>query len=470
MQSPESRPKTAGMRAFLVVWVGQLISLIGSAMTGFALPIYIFGETERVRELALLGLAFMVPLIVLSPVAGAIVDRSNRKLMMMLSDLAAGITTIVVLFLVTTGTLEIWHLYITNAINGAFQTFQWPAYSAAISLMIPKEQYGRASGLMSLAESGSGIFAPALAGTVLGLLGRDMGLRTILLADIITFSLAVGALLLVNVPQPKQTVEGKAGQGSLLRESAYGFQYILARPSLLGLQLVFMLGNFVVSVAFTTMAAMILYRTGQDARLFGYVASIGAGGGIAGSLLMSAWGGPRRRVHGVLLGWFLSGIFGLTLMGLGRLWPVWALAAFLGQFLVPIVNGSNQALWQAKVAPDVQGRVFSIRRLIAWGINPLAQLAAIPLADDWLEPAMRAGGSLVDTLGWLVGTGPGAGTALIFVFSGLFAAAIGLGGYLVPAIRDAESILPDHEQDLRPEAATTLAIEPAAAPTVAPAD
>ena len=136
MDGVSKRP--TGMRAFLVMWSGQLVSLLGSAMTGFALPIYIFGETERVQELALLGLAFMLPLIVFSPLAGSIVDRYSRKWMMILSDLAAELTTIVVLLLVWTGELEIWHLYITNAINGTFQTLQWPAYSAAISVMIPK--------------------------------------------------------------------------------------------------------------------------------------------------------------------------------------------------------------------------------------------------------------------------------------------------------------------------------------------
>ncbi len=439
---PDSTSRSTGMKSFMVMWVGQFVSLIGSAMTGFAIPIYIFGETERVRELALLGLAFMLPLIIFSPIAGALVDRSNRKFMMIISDVAAGLTTIAVLILVSQGVLEIWHLYITNAINGAFQAFQWPAASAAISMMVPKEQYGRASGLMGLAENGSGIFAPLLAGTLLGVIG----LQGILLIDVLTFVFAVGTLLFIHVPQPPQTVEGQQGQGSLLRESAYGFQYILRRPSLLGLQLVFLFGNFVASLAFTTLAAMILYRTNQDARIFGLVSSAGAAGGVVGGLIMSAWGGPKRRVHGVLTGWFFSGLLGMTLLGLGRTWPLWAVSLFLGSVLVPIINGSNQAIWQTKVAPDVQGRVFSVRRLIAWATNPLAQLAAIPLADSLLEPAMRQGGQLVDTFGWLVGTGPGAGTALIFVFGGIVAALIGLSGYLVPAIRNAEDILPDHDQ------------------------
>ena len=440
-----------GMRAFVIMWIGQFISLLGSAMTGFALPIYIFGETERVQELALLGLAFMVPLIIMSPIAGTIVDRHNRKFMMILSDLAAGITTIGLFLLVRADALEIWHMYVASAINGTFQTFQWPAYSAAISVMIPKDQYGRAHGLTSLSQSGSGIFAPVLAGALLGF----VGLEGILFIDMITFTFAIGTLFFIFIPDPPQTEEGQQGQGSLWRESLYGFQYIWQRPGLLGLQLVFFFGNFVTTLAFTAVAAMILSRTGQDAQIFAWVSSAGAIGGVAGGLLMSAWGGPKRLIHGVLLGWAASGLLGQTMVGLGRSWPVWAVAFFILSFLVPIINGSNQAIWQAKVAPDVQGRVFSVRRLIAWVTNPIASLLVIPLADRWLEPAMQTGGSLTPVFGWLVGTGPGTGIALIFVFTGVAATCIGLGGYFFPAIRDVETTLPDHSTMARVVAEVT---------------
>ncbi|MCL4869290.1 MAG: MFS transporter [Anaerolineae bacterium] len=429
------------MRAFLIMWLGQFISFIGSAMTGFAIPIYIFGETQRVRELALLNLAFILPLILMSPFAGTIVDRHSRKLMMIVSDLGAGVSTIIVLLLISFDQLEIWHLIIANIINGTFQSFQWPAYSAAISVMIPKEQYGRAHGLTTLSEAGSGIFAPILAGTLLGFIG----LRGILIIDIITFSFAVGALLLIHIPTPPRTVEGQKESGSFWRETGYGFRYIWQRPSLLGLQLVFLSGNFISSIAWTTVAAMILFRTNENAQLFAWTMAAGSVGGVAGGVLMSAWGGPKRRVHGVLLGWVASGLGSMVLMGMGRVWPVWAAALFISSLLIPIVNGSNQAIWQAKVAPDVQGRVFSVRRLIAWASNPLATLLAIPLADHLLEPAMREGGALQPVFGWLVGVGPGSGMALLFVFGGILIAFVGLGGYLFPVVRNAEDILPDHD-------------------------
>lgn len=456
-------PKLQGMRAFSLVWVGQLVSLLGTSMTGFALPIWVFGQTERVQELALVGLAFTLPLILLSPVVGAIVDRYDRKLMMMVSDLASGLMTIVIFILISTESLQIWHLYITTAISGAFQSFQWPAYSAAISVMLPKSQYARANGMISLAEAGSGIFAPLLAGALLGI----VGLRTILLLDIISFLFAIGSLLIVAIPNPQRTAEGAAGQGSLLRESAYGFQYIFARPSLLGLQLIFLACNFFMTLAFTTFAALVLARTNQNELIFGATQAFGAAGGLAGGLLLSMWGGPRRLVHGVLGGWAVSGL-SLVVVGLGRGLPVWAAGLFLGSLIGAIINGSNQAIWQAKVAPDVQGRVFSVRRLIAWLTNPAAQLAAIPLADRVLGPAMLEGGRLTPLFGPLVGVGPGAGISLIFIFAGAVATLIGLSGYLVPAIRNVESLLPDHEATAGPDGgpagspAAPAAVEPAA--------
>jgi DHA3 family macrolide efflux protein-like MFS transporter len=437
----EQDRQTGGMRTFSIIWAGQLVSLLGTNMTGFALPIYVFGQTERVRELALLGLAYTLPLILFSPLTGAIVDRANRKRVMILSDLMAGLMSVVVLLLVWTDSLEIWHLFITSAVSGAFQGMQWPAYSAIISVMIPKKQYARAHGMISLAQSGSNVFAPLLAGSLLGI----VGLPAILLIDVVTFLFAIGSLLLARIPNPPRTDEGREGQGSLWRESLYGFQYIWRRPSLLWLQLVFFAGNFLVTLAITTLPAMILFRTDQNELIFGTIQSAGAAGAVAGALLMSAWGGPKRLIRGVLFGWIGSGLLGLVVVGLGRTAVVWAVAAFAGYFFLPIVNGSNQAIWQAKVAPDVQGRVFSVRRLIAWAVIPLANLLVIPLADDILEPAMRQGGALADSLGWLVGPGPGAGMALLMVGAGLLIVLVTLAAFLTPTITRVEEILPDHE-------------------------
>jgi MFS family permease len=327
------------------------------------------------------------------------------------------------------------------AFNGAFQSFQWPAFSAAITTMLPKEQYSRANGLMSLAEAGSGILGPILAGALLGLIG----LYGILWIDVCTFLIAIGALLLVHVPQPRATSVGEQSRGSLLKESLFGFSYILKRPGLLGLQIVFMLGNLFSTIAYNMEAPMVLARTGNNTMALATVNSAGAIGGLVGGVVMSTWGGPKRKVHGVFTGWGLASLFGTVLMGVGPGLVVWVTASFLGASLSPLINTSNQTIWQAKVAPDVQGKVFSIRRLIAWFVTPLAMLIAGPLADLVMEPAMQSDTQLAATFGPLVGTSPGSGMALIMIWMGICTALVGFGAYLFPVVREVEQRMADYE-------------------------
>ena len=429
------------MRAFIIVWLGQIVSVLASSMSQFGLSIWMYQQTGSATAMGLMQVAFITPFLILSPIAGVMVDRYNRKLMMMVSDLAAIIATGGIFILFALGRLEFWHLYISAALNGIGNTFQWPAYSAAITTMVPKAQYGRANGLMSLMEAGPGVLAPLLAGALLPLIGL-VGILTI---DVLTFFFAIGALLFVFVPQPAHTSEGEESRGSLLHEAAYGFRYIFARPSLLGLQLVFFFGNLFSGIGYTVLAPMVLARTASNSVIFGMVESAGAIGGVVGGVVMSAWGGFKRRVHGVLLGWILLSI-PFALVGIARDLPLWLPAMFLTSLFGPLVNTSNQAIWQAKVAPDVQGRVFSARRLIAWLTNPISPIIGGTLADFVLEPAMRSDGGLAGLFGWLVGTGPGAGMGLLLVICGLLCVLVPVICYFIPAIRNAETLLPDHDQ------------------------
>lgn len=428
------------MSGFISVWLGQVSSLLGTSMTNFALTIWVWSITGEATALALVGFFTYIPSVLVSPFAGVLVDRWNRKWTMMLSDLAAGLSTTTVLLLFITGKLQVWHLYVTGAFSGAFQAFHYPAYSAAITMLVPREHYGRASGMLSMAHSGTSIFAPVVASILLGVIG----IEGILSIDLFTLVVAIGVLLLVNVPQPMTTEEGGESRGGLGKEVVYGFRYIFDRPSLLALQLVYFSIFLVVGFAIAIMSPMILARTGNDATVLGMVESAFGIGGVVGGIVLSTWGGPRRKVNGVFMGLILA-MLGIVLMGLGRDPFVWAFSAFLMMFFVPILDGSDQAIWQSKVAPDVQGRVFGARVLISDMSFPISMLIGGPLADRVFEPAMIAGGGLAGIFGGLVGIGRGAGMSLMFVFAGALGILLGLVGFSLRVVRNIEEILPDHK-------------------------
>ena len=243
VENTSNRP--SGMFAFTVVWLGQIVSVLASSMSQFALTIFMYEKTQSATALGLMQVFYFVPFLLISPIAGVMVDRHNRKLMMMVSDLASGLATIGILLVLYFDVWQFWQMYLASIIFGLGQAFQWPAYSAAISTMIPKEQLGRANGMMSLIEAGPGVIAPIMAGALLPIIK----LTGILFFDVATFILAIGALLIVHVPQPVRTEEGAKASGGMLKEASYGFKYIFARPSLLGLQLVFLRGIFLQALA-----------------------------------------------------------------------------------------------------------------------------------------------------------------------------------------------------------------------------
>ena len=437
------RSTSPGLKAFTLVWAGQVLSLLGSAMTWFAFTIWAWQVTGEATALALVSFFSFGPTLLFSPIAGALVDRWDRKVVMMLSDLATGAGTVVVWLLYATGQLQIWHIYAIAVVTGAFQSFQFPAYSAAVTMMLPQEHYARAQGMLGLAGSLSGILGPLLGAALLGLIG----FANIMLIDIATLVVALTTLLMVRVPPPPASDEKEGGKPiPLWRQSLYGFRYIWERRGLLGMQVVAAAGNFLDAIGYTLLAPMILARTAGDNMVLGTVESVGALGAALGGGLLIAWGGPKRKIHGFLAGWGLASLLAWLLTGLGAGLVVWAVASCLSSLLSPFIEGSEQAIWQAKVAPGVQGRVFATRHLLSGIAAPLGMLLAGPLADGVFEPAMMPGGSLAPIFGRLLGTGAGAGMALILVVVGLLGAAVTWSGYLFAAVRNVEDLLPDHVQ------------------------
>ena len=462
----ETRP--TGMTAFIIIWIGQILSLLGTAISQFGLRLWTFDQSGGLATpMTWIGFSFIVPMIVFTPVVGILVDRANRKLMMMVSDLAAAFTTLTVLLLFATGSLRIWHLYVTAFISGTFQGFQWPAYSAAISLMLDKKDYTRANAMLGMAGPASNIFAPVLAGALIGPLGRwaianlpglsgqvsgQPGLIVIFVLDLISAAFAVGTLLFVHIPQPARSEQDSQARAGFLKQAAFGFDYIFQRPGLLGLQMIFLIGNFFYVIGFAVRDPMILARTNSDELIFGSVQTAGALGGVIGGLIIGAWGGFRKRIHGVLLGWTLSGL-AMVVLGLPQLSVIWLVGSFATMAISPLVNASNQSIWQEKVPPDIQGRVFATRRLIAWMVSPIAQAIAGPLADQVFEPLVRKNTVLSTGLPAWLGRGPGTGMGLQIGLVGICTLIVGLSGYLFPGIREVETLMPDQVESGKSDAA-----------------
>ena len=427
------RRQQSGTRTFFIVWAGQLVSQVGSAMTGFALVIYVYQTTGSVTRLAVVLLSVSLPAVVLAPFAGVVVDRSDRRVVMLLSDAAAAAATLALGLLFFLDSLEYWQIIGGGALSSAAGAFQDPAYRAALPTLVPKEQLGRANGLVEMAPAIGTLVAPAIAGALLLL----AGLGTVLVVDVATFLMAVATLAVVRFPRVSIPEEERS---SALGEALAGFRYLRERGGLLGLLWVFAGLNLVLTLANVLWIPVFLAFT-NEAALGGLMSMIGAAM-IVGSMVMGAWGGPKRRVAGIMAFMALGGA-GLAVAGLRP--SIWIAGggAVLLMAVVPIVNGTSQALWQTKVDLSIQGRVFSTRRMVAQIATPIGFLSAGPLADGIFEPLLMEDGPLAESLGGFFGTGPGRGSALLITLTGIVAIAMSAAGWAVPKIRNLERDIPD---------------------------
>ncbi|GAB4164984.1 MAG: hypothetical protein Fur0021_40540 [Candidatus Promineifilaceae bacterium] len=444
MSTKTTRPTTSPQPAtkwFFVIWGGQLISLIGSGLTSFALSVWVYQSTGSATQLALVTLSFYVGIVVMSPLAGSLVDRWNKRIAMIISDSGAALSTLFIALLFWSGRLEIWHIYVSVAANAAFRSIQWPAYASVIARLVPKEQLGRANGLVQLGRGVGEIASPVLAGALLPLIQ----LQGVILVDFATFLFAVLTLALVRLPHLAATPAAgiptaEPGERSLWREAAAGWRYMRQRPGLMGLLLFMSLIGFIYGMAQVLFIPLVLEFAAETT--LGRIMSVGSLGMLVGGGLMSALGGPKRRVYGVLGPGFLMGA-GLLLIGLRPQATLITVAMFLALFTVPIIAGSDEALWQSKVSPDIQGRVFALKNAATTAVLPLASLAAGPLADYVFEPLLVVDGPLNQSMGRVIGVGAGRGIGLLFMVLGLVVIFITIAALLSPRVRHVEDELPD---------------------------
>lgn len=436
-----------GWRIFFIVWSGQLVSLIGSGLTSFVLGLYVLQRTQSVTQFALILLSGSLPRIVLSPLAGVMADRWGRRWVMLLSDLGAGLSVLAVALLFFNQDLALWQIYAATSVGAACTTFQLPAYIAASTLLAPQRQLGRVNGLLQLGLASQDVLAPVIA----GLLVATLHVGGVLIIDVATFVVSAVTLLVVRFPMPPTTLEGVQARGALLYQMRYGWDYIVARPGLLGLLIFFAITSFLNGFIASLIYPLIL--SFASAAKLGVIISIAGTSLIASSLVMSAWSGPKRRILGVIGSEAIFGV-GILIVGLRPSGVLIAIGALIAHAALPVSNVTNQAIWQIKVAPDVQGRVFAMRQMIGRAMTPIAFLLAGPLADGIFNPLLTAHGALAGSLGQLIGIGPGRGIGLIFIVMGILALLTAGLGALAPQLRAVERDLPDFSEAPLAAAAT----------------
>lgn len=438
-QSPAmTQTATAGgLRVFAIVAGGQFVSVLGSSLTAFALANWILDQTNNsVTHLSLIILAASLPGILISPVAGSIVDRWDRRRVMLASNFVACVAELLIWGLIVTGQTAFGNFLILAAMISLADAFQDPAYTASIPLLVPKHHLGRASGFVQSSQGIARIVAPVLAGIML----VTLGISTVLLIDAGTFLVAMVTLLCVRFPRPLATEEGSQGKGSLWREAAVGWRYLRSRVGLMALVILFAFVNFL--VASVNVLYFPLIRSFASSAVLGMTLTVGGLGMLVGSVAVMALGVPKRKVRTILGFIFLGGLV-IAFAGLRPSAVLVAINGFVMMSVLPVLQATSQVLWQTKVAPDVQGRVFALRRMLTQATIPLGQLAAGPLADVVFEPLFRAGGGLTSTVGAWIGVGPGRGIGFLFILLGTAGCLAAVAGSLFPRIRRLEEELPD---------------------------
>jgi MFS transporter, DHA3 family, macrolide efflux protein len=401
-----------GLRNFIVLWLGQLVSVIGSGMTSFALGIMTYQKTGSVGDLALVVLAFSLPAVLASPLAGAILDRFNRLWVLALSALGSGLCTLAIYAVVTKGGIQIWQIYACVAGISFFGAVQGPALTVLTAILIPKDHLARANGLWQLGQGLSLIVAPLVA----AMLMSRIGIRAVVIVDFCTYIAAIASLIFVSLPH-RGGAPDNAEKRPIMQWSAIagGWSYVRSRAALLRLLGLFAIIHFVLDmVQVLIVPAVLNLGTEKDLANVVAVTSVGM---IVGGIFMTVWGGPKRRILGVLGACVVMGI-GLCIAGLFPKVSLAAAGMFIFAVAIPIALSCNGAIWQLKTDLAHQGRVFALESMVAQSAQPIACLLAGPLIDAVFDPLMVPGGAAASTLGPIVGSGIGGGAGLFMAVLG----------------------------------------------------
>jgi DHA3 family macrolide efflux protein-like MFS transporter len=373
------------LRNYLPMGIGQIVSLVGSALVQFALVWYVTKETGSATVLATATTAAIVPNILLGPFVGALVDRWDRKLVMIFADLVVAIATVILAVLFATGAIQIWHIIailLTRSLAGVFQI---PARTAATTLMVPKEHLSRLGGVNQAVDGMINVFSPALGALLLELLP----MQGVLAVDIVTAAIAIGLLIFfVKVPQPKTKPKSdKVTPRSVVADVREGIRYVVTWPGLFILMLMASLQNMFLAPGTNLLPLHVTTFFGKGVRELAWLEVALGVGGITGGLLLGVWGGFKRRVWTVLTGIMGLGVSMLAFGFIPARHYMWSIVG-MGMFglMASLANGSLGPLLQTKVPPEVQGRVFMLLNSMCLAMMPIGLFLSAPIADHFGTP------------------------------------------------------------------------------------
>lgn len=446
------------LKLFIILWITQSFSTLGSAMTNFALVIWVYQGSGSALTTAMLTICSYAPYILLSIFAGAISDKWNKKAIMLVCDSFAALCTVVVFAMLKTGNLQVWHLYILNAFNGLMNTIQQPASDVAITLLTPEKYYQKTSGMRSFSNSLVTILTPVFATTVVAF----AGIEAVIAFDLITFSAAFLSLFfLIHLPKSSdikekstkerhaenslqmvkekgkakdklETVKETVEKESILQSVKDGIYYLKANQEILWLMLFLAAINFVASVYEAALPAMILSK--ENEKVLGVVNTCVGAATLAGSIIVTLLPAPKSRVKVICNCLLFSMSTENFMLAFGKSPVIWCVGAVCGWLFIPVMNANLDVIFRTKIPAYMQGRVYSVRNTLQFFTIPLGYFCGGLLVDQIFEPLMEKSGN--EFLTALFGSGKGAGAAFLFFVAGIAGVAVCLSFRKVKCIRE----------------------------------
>lgn len=414
---------------YIILWVSQSISQLGSAMTGFALILWTYEQKHSAMAVSLMSFCNFVPFILVSLIAGSFVDKHNKKAIMLIADTLAAFSSLAVLFLSLGGNLQVWNIYVVNLVIGVMNAFQQPASAVAIGRIVPEDKLATVSGMNSFSGNLTMVLSPVLAAFIFSF----GGLGTILLIDLGSFLLAFLTLLfLIHIPEDYS----KVSQNSVFAGAVEGMRFLQTERGILLIMITMALINFFSRMTYENiLSPMILARSSGSNETLGIVNAAMGIGGIAGGLVVSFKKGAKKNAQMIYFSAAISFLLGDILMAVGRNAVAWSLAGIAASLPIPFIQAGQNVILYSRVPDEMQGRVFAVRNAVQYCTIPIGILLGGFLADYVFEPFMKSGRPLSDYLSIIVGKSEGNGMALMFLITGTAGFLISCFAYRIDAIR-----------------------------------